>query len=63
MIGLMVENVGLCLAKSGVEERKTRLENWRALEMISIAKLIKIKVLLFQFSHIMFNTHHIWLFS
>ena len=31
-----------------MEESKTRLEKWRALEMVSIAKLIKMKVLLYQ---------------
>ena len=31
-----------------MEESKIRLEKWRALEMVLIAKLIKMKVLLYQ---------------
>ena len=56
-------NVGLCVTKTFAWRRvKQWLEECRALKMLS-KQLIKIKILLYQFSNLMFNSHHIWLFS
>ena len=46
-----------------MDESNTRLEKWRALEMLSIAKPIKIKVLLHQFSLLILNLPYIFLFT
>ena len=50
MLGIMVGNVGLWPAKT-LEWRREKqdLRNREPLEMLTIAKLIKIKVLLHQF--------------
>ena len=56
LIGLMLGNVGLWPAKAFVWTRVTQdLKNGGPLEMLSIAKPIKIKVLLHQFSFLMLN--------
>ena len=56
MIGLIVGNVGLWPAKTVMWTRVTQdLRNGGPLEMLSIAKPIKTKVLLHQFPLLMFN--------
>ena len=60
----MVGNVGLWPAKTFVWTRVTEdLRNGGPLEMLSIAKPMKIKVLLHQFSLLMFNLRYIFLFT
>ena len=60
LIGLMVGNVGPWSAKTFVWRRETQnLGNGG----FSIAKLITIKILLHQFSNLMFNLHQMCLFS
>ena len=64
LIGLMVDNVGLWPAKAFKWKRATQdLRKRGPLEMLAIAKLIKIKVLLHQFSNLMFNLHYMCLLS
>ena len=64
LIGLMVDNVGLWPAKTFEWKRVTQdLRKGGPLEMLAIAKLIKIKVLLHQFSNLMFNLHYMCLLS
>ena len=59
LIGLMVDNVGLWPAKTFEWKRVTQdLRKGGPLEMLAIAKLIKIKVLLHQFSNLMFYLHY-----
>ena len=53
---------------SGQEKRSSGgatqyLRNGRPLEMLTIVKLIKIEVLLHQFSNLMFNLHYMYLLS
>ena len=56
MIGLMVGNVRLWPAKTIEWRRVTQdLRKGGSLEMLTIGKLIKIKVLWHQFSSVMFN--------
>ena len=58
----MVGNVGLWASKNvRVEDSNTRLEKWRVLEMLTIAKLIKIKVILHQFWNLICNLHYMCL--
>ena len=60
MIGLTVGNVGFWLAKTFEWRRVTQdLRNGGPLEMLTMAKLIKIKVLLNQFSNLMFPFHYV----
>ena len=60
----MVGNVGLWPAKTFVWTRVTEdFSNGGPIEMLSIAKPIKIKVLLHQFSLLMFNLRYILLFT
>ena len=60
----MVGNVGLWQAKTFEWRRVTQdLRNGRLLEMLTIAKLIKINVLMHQFSNLMFNLHYMGLLS
>ena len=64
LIGLMVDNVGLWPAKTFEWKRVTQdLRKRGPLEMLAIAKLIKIKVLLRQFSNLMFYLHYMCLLS
>ena len=64
LIGLMVDNVGLWPAKTFEWNRVTQdLRKGGPLEMLAIAKLIKIKVLLHQFSNLMFYLHYMCLLS
>ena len=59
LIGLMVGNVALWPAKTFVWRRVTQdLRNGGLLEILSIARLIKINVLLHQFLNLMFNLHY-----
>ena len=64
LIGLMVDNVALWPAKT-LERRKVTedLRKGVSLEMLTIAKLIKTKVLSHQFSNLMFNLHYMCLLS
>ena len=60
----MVGNVGLWPAETFVWTRVSRdLRNEGPPGMLSIAKPIKIKVLLHQFSLLMFNLHYMRLFT
>ena len=60
----MLGNVGLWPAKTFVWTRVTRdLRNGGPLEMLSIAKPMKIKVLLHQFSFLMLNLRYIFPFT
>ena len=60
----MVGNVGLCPAKTFKRRRVTEdLRNGGPLEMPTIAKRIKIKVLLHQFFSSIFILHHMRLLS
>ena len=60
----MVGNVGLWPAKTFEWRRVTQdLRNGGPLEMFTIAKLIKIKLLLHQFPNLMFNLHYMCLLS
>ena len=60
MIGLTVGNVGLWPAKTFEWRRVTQdLRNGGPLEMLTMAKVIKIKVLLNQFSNLMFPLHYV----
>ena len=60
MIGLTAGNVGLWPAKTLEWRRVTQdLRNGGPLEMLTMAKLIKIKVLLNQFSNLMFPFHYV----
>ena len=64
LIGLMVDNVGLWSAKTFEWKRVTQdLRKGGPLEMLATAKLIKIKVLLHQFSNLMFYLHYMCLLS
>ena len=64
LIGLMVDNVGLWPAKTFERNRVTQdLRKGGPLEMLAIAKLIKIRVLLHQFSNLMFYLHYMCLLS
>ena len=55
----MVENVGLWPAKTFEWRRVTKdLTNGDPLETLTIANLIKIKILLHQFSNLTFNLVH-----
>ena len=58
LIGLLVGNVGLWPVKKFVEESNTGFEKGGLLEILSIAKLIKINVLLHQCLNLMFNFHY-----
>ena len=59
LIGLMVGNVGLWPAKTFEWRRVTQdLRKGGLLEMLKIAKPIQIKILLHQFSNLMFNLHY-----
>ena len=61
-MGLMVGNIGLWPAKMFEWRKVTKdLRNGRPLEMLMIVKLIKIKVLLHQFSTLMFNLQYMCL--
>ena len=60
----MLGNVGLWPAKTFVWTRVTQdLRNGGPLEMLSIAKPIKVEVLLHQFSFLMLNLRYIFLFT
>ena len=60
MIGLNVGNVGLWPAKTFEWKRVAQdLRIGGPLEMLTLAKLIKIKVLLNQFSNLMFLSHYV----
>ena len=60
----MVGNVGLWPAKTFEWRRVTEdLRKGGPLEMLTIAKLLKIKVLLHEFSNFMFNLHGMCLLS
>ena len=62
MIGLLVGNVGLWQAKTLEWRRVTQdLRNGGPLEVLTIAKLIKIKALLHQFSNLTSNLHYMYL--
>ena len=64
LIGLLVGNVGLWPVKKFVCRRVTQdLRNGGLLEILSIAKLIKINVLLHQCLNLMFNLHYMCSFS
>ena len=64
LIGLLVENVGLWPVKKFVCRRVTQdLRNGQLLEILSIAKLIKIDVLLYQFLNLVFNLHYMCSFN
>ena len=64
MIGLMVGHVGLWPAKTFECRRVTQdFRNRGPLEMLTIAKLTKIKVILHQFSNLMINLHYMCLLS
>ena len=64
LVGLMVDNFGLCPASKNVRVEVTQdLRKGGSLEMLTIAKLIKIKVLWHQFSNLMFNLHYMCLLS
>ena len=64
LIGLMVDNVGHWPAKTFEWKRVTQdLRKGGPLEMLATAKLIKIKVLLHQFSNLMFYLHYMCLLS
>ena len=59
LVGLLVGNVDLWPVKKFVWRRVTQdLRNGGLLEILSIAKLIKINVLLHQFLNVMFNLHY-----
>ena len=59
LVGLLVGNVDLWPVKKFVWRRVTQdLRNGRLLETLSIARLIKINVLLHQFLNLMFNLHY-----
>ena len=61
-MGLMVGNFGLWPAKTLEWRRVTQdLRNGGPLEMFTIAKLIKSKALLHQFSNLASNLHHMYL--
>ena len=56
----MVGNVGLWPTKTFEWKRVTQdLRNGMPLEMLTIANLIKIKILLHQFSNLTLNLHYI----
>ena len=62
MIGTMVGNVGLWPAKTFERRRVTQdLRNGGPHEMLTIAKLIKIKVLLHQVWNLIINLHYMCL--
>ena len=64
LIGLLVGNVGLWPVKKFVWKRVTQdLRHGGLLEILSIAKLIKINVLLHQFFNLMFNLHYMCSFT
>ena len=64
LIGLMVDNVALWPAKTFEWRKVTQdLRKGGSLEMLTIAKLIKTKVLWHQFSYLMFNLHYMSLLS
>ena len=64
LIGLMVGNAGLWRANTFKWRRVTEdLRNGGPLEMPTMAKLIKITVLLHQFSNVIFTLHYICLLS
>ena len=59
LVGLLVGNVDLWPVKKFVWRRVTQdLRNGRLLEILSIARLIKINVLLHQFLNLMLNLHY-----
>ena len=59
LVGLLVGNVDLWPVKKFVWRRVTQdLRNGGLLEILSIAKLIKINVLLHQCLNLMFNLHY-----
>ena len=63
-IGLLVGNVGLWPVKKFVRRRVTQdLRNGGLLEILSIAKLIKINVLFHKFSNLVFHLHYMCSFS
>ena len=60
----MVGNVGLCPAKTFKRMRVTEdLRNGGPLEMLTVAKRMKINVVLHQFSNLIFILHHMRLLS
>ena len=60
----MVGNVGLCPAKTFKRRRVTEdLRHGGPLEMPTVAKRMKINVLLHQFSNLIFILHHMRLLS
>ena len=62
VISLMVYNFGLWPAKTFEWRRVTQdLRKGGPLEILTIAKLIKSKVLWHQFSNLKFNLHYMWL--
>ena len=62
MIGLLAGNVGLWPAKTLELRRVTQdLKHGGPLEVLTIAKLIKIKALLHQFSNSTSNLHYMYL--
>ena len=64
LIGLMVDNVALWPAKTFEWRKVTQdLRKGGSLEMLTIAELIKTKVLWHQFSNLMFNLHYMCLLS
>ena len=64
LIGLLVGNVGLWSAKKFVWRRVTQdFRNGGLLEILSVAKLIKVNVLLHQCFNLMFNLHYMCSFS
>ena len=61
-MSLKVGNIGLWQAKTFEWRKVTQdLRNGGPLEMLTIAKLIKIKVLLHQLSNLIFNLHYMCL--
>ena len=61
-MSLMVGNIGLWQAKTFEWRKVTQdLRNGGPLEVLTIAKLIKIKVVLHQLSNLTFNLHYMCL--
>ena len=64
LIGLTVDNVALWPAKMFEWRKVTQdLRKGGSLEMLTITKLIKTKVVWHQFSNLMFNLHYLCLLS
>ena len=64
LIGLTVDNVALWPAKMFEWRKVTQdLRKGGSLEMLTITKLIKTKVVWHQFSNLMFNLHYMYLLS